>query len=229
MKNPIYQINNLTYINNNNTILNIKNFEIHRGTCYMFSGNMASGKSLLLDALTKNVKKYNGNILYNDKNLNTYSKKIYNNDIAVVSQSVKMPYFKTVKEYLINEISKKHNDTTLEKKLNNIITVMDIKYLLDKKVRSLSPSQTRWIELASKIASYPKILFIDEIEQHLSKKNMESLSKILYRKCNYDGVTLIATTQNPEMFSNLISVNITLNQGRITKVRSFTHKTKKHR
>ena len=106
---------------------------------------------------------------------------------------------------------------------------MDIKYLLEKKVRSLSPSQKRWVELASKIASYPKVLFIDEIEQHLSKKNMESLSKILYRKCNYDGVTLIATTQNPEMFSNLISVNITLNQGRITKVRSFTHKTKKHR
>ena len=229
MKNPIYQINNLTYINKNNTILNIKNFEIHRGTCYMCSGNMASGKTLLINILTKNIKKYNGEIFYNNDNLSSFSNKLYNNDIAVVSQNIKMPYFKTVKEYLINEISKKHNDTTLDKKLNNIITVMEIKYLLDKKVKSLSPSQARWIELASKIASYPKVLFIDEIEQHLSKKNMESLSKILYRKCNYDGVTLIATTQNPEMFTNLTSVNITLNQGRITKVRSFTHKTKKHK
>ena len=229
MNKPIYKINDLKFVNKNNTILNIKNFEIHRGTCYMFNGNMASGKTLLMEILTKNLKKYHGDIFYNDKNLKSISRTKYNNDLSVVSQNFKMPYFKTVKEYLISEISKKHNDTTLDKKLNNIITVMDIKYLLDKKVRSLSPSQSRWVQLAAKIASYPKILFIDEIEQHLSKKNIDSLSKILYRKCNYDGVTLIATTQNPEMFSNLISVNITLNQGRITKVRSFAHKTKKRR
>ena len=136
MKKPIYQINNLTYINKNNTILNIKNFEIHRGTCYMYSGNMASGKTLLINILTKNIKKYNGEIFYNNENLSTFSNKLYNNDIAIVSQNIKMPYFKTVREYLINEISKKHNDATLDKKLNNIITVMDIKYLLDKKVRS---------------------------------------------------------------------------------------------
>ena len=40
MKKPIYQINNLSYSKNNNTILNIKNFEIHRATCYMISGSM---------------------------------------------------------------------------------------------------------------------------------------------------------------------------------------------
>ena len=200
MNKPIYKINDLKFVNKNNTILNIKNFEIHRGTCYMFNGNMASGKTLLMEILTKNLKKYIGDIFYNNKNLKSISRTKYNNDLSVVSQNFKMPYFKTVKEYLISEISKKHNDTTLDKKLNNIITVMDIKYLLDKKVRSLSPSQSRWVQLAAKIASYPKILFIDEIEQHLSKKNIDSLSKILYRKCNYDGVTLIATTQTLRFF-----------------------------
>ena len=104
---------------------------------------------------------------------------------------------------------------------------MDLKNLLDKKVRSLTESQFRWVDLASKIASYPKVLFIDELELRLSKKNIELLSKILYRKCNYDGVTLIAATQNPDFFTNLTSVNITLNQGRITKVRSFSKSKKR--
>ena len=58
MKNPIYRINNLSYIKDNNTILNIKNFEIHRGACYLISGNMASGKSLLINLLSKKLKKY---------------------------------------------------------------------------------------------------------------------------------------------------------------------------
>ena len=104
---------------------------------------------------------------------------------------------------------------------------MDIKYLSNKKVRSLTPCQFRWVDLASKIACFPKVLFVDELEQHLSMSKIKNLSKILYRKCNYEGVTLIATTQNKEFFSSLISVNININHGRITSVRSFTNKKKK--
>ena len=76
---------------------------------------------------------------------------------------------------------------------------MDIKYLVKKKVRSLTPAQFRWIDLAAKIASFPKVLFIDEIEQHLSSNKIKILNKILYRKCNYDGVTVIASSQNKEL------------------------------
>ena len=55
MKKPILHIKNLSYVKNNNTILNIKNFEIHRGARYMISGNMASGKTLFIETLTKNI------------------------------------------------------------------------------------------------------------------------------------------------------------------------------
>ena len=150
-------------------------------------------------------------------------------EAALVPQISNAPFFKTTESYIRNEIGKRHNDATFDKKFKNIVTTMDLKHLLDKKMRKLTPSQFRWVELASKIASYPKLLFIDELELHLSKKNLISLSKILYRKSNYDGVTLIATTQNPELFTNLTSVNISLNQGRITKVRSYSHRSKKKR
>jgi len=227
MKNPIYDIKNLSYQKKSNTLLNIKNFEIHRGACYMISGNMCSGKTLFLNLLTKKINKYKGTIFYDNKNLLSINKRKYDTDVSIVEQTYKKPYFKSVKNYISNEIYKKHNDSTFDKKFNNIVTSMDIKYLLDEKIRNLSPSQFRWIDLAAKIGSYPKLLIIDEIELHLSKKNIDSLSKILYRKCNYDGVTLIATTQNSDFFNNLISVNVTLNQGRITKLRSFSNKGKK--
>ena len=45
-------------------ILNIKKFEVHRSACYLFNGNMASGKTLLLDILSKNNKNYSGDIKY---------------------------------------------------------------------------------------------------------------------------------------------------------------------
>jgi len=227
MKNPIFRIENLKYSKKNNILLNIKNFEIHRGACYMVSGGMCSGKTLLLNILTKNTKKFKGEVLYDNLKLSTMSKKKLLNDISFVKQEEKRCYFKTVEKYIKDEISKKHNDSTLKKKFNHIVTVMDIKYLLNEKIRNLSPGQFRWINLAAKISSYPKILIIDEIEQHLSKKNIECLSKILYRKCNYDGVTLIITSQNADYFRNIISVNVTLNQGRITRLRSFSNKAKR--
>ena len=53
MDKPIYIVNGLTYKNKQETILNIKNFEFHRGACYMINGDMGSGKSIILDILTK--------------------------------------------------------------------------------------------------------------------------------------------------------------------------------
>ena len=61
---------------------------------------------------------------------------------------------------------------------------MNIKNLLLYKVRDLTPGQFRWIDLAANIAAFPKVLFIDEVEMHLSTKDIRSLSKILYRKSN---------------------------------------------
>ena len=64
MNNPIYSVENLSFIKNKNLLLKIKKFEIHRGACYMFSGEMCSGKTLLMNFLTKNSKAYNGDIIY---------------------------------------------------------------------------------------------------------------------------------------------------------------------
>ena len=240
MNNPLFSIKNLKYVNKNNTVLNIRKFDIHRGACYLFDGKMASGKTLIIDLLSKNIKKYEGKIYYDGKDLSKISSSKYAKDIAVASQSLKRPFFGTVKNYIMNEIgfrdaltlnkiTVKNNDGTSKRKFESIVKVMDIKHLLNFKLRKLTPSQFRWIDLASKIASYPKILFIDEIELHLGKSYIDALSKILYRKCNYDGVSIIASSQNKEMFYNLISVNITVNQGRINKVRSFHSKSKKNK
>ena len=54
MKKPIFKIKDLSFDKSKSKILNIKKFEIHRSTCYLFNGNMASGKTLLLDILSKN-------------------------------------------------------------------------------------------------------------------------------------------------------------------------------
>ncbi len=219
MNNPIYSVENLSFIKNKNVLLKIKKFEIHRGACYMFSGEMASGKTLLMNFLSKNSKAYNGNIIYDNNNLKSMSRNLYHKEVSIVNQAAKKPYFKTVYNYIYKYIKSKNNSKA-EKYTQNVIKSMSIKSISNLKVRNLTPSQFRWVDLAAKIGSNPKVLFIDELEQHLSKDNINIISKLLYRKCNYDGVTLICTSQNPGMFKSLASVSITLKHGRISSLRS---------
>ena len=224
MNNPIYKIENLDYKNNNNLLLKIKKFEIHRGACYLFKGEMGAGKTLLLNLLNKTNNKYKGTISFDGKNLNKISNKAYGKDISIVHQIQKRPFFKTSEQYIYKHIRMNNSKEKSAKILNSISKAMNLKFLLNIKVRNLTPSQFRWVDLAAKIASNPKVLFIDEMEQHLSKENLNILNKLLYRKCNYDGVTLVCSSQNARLFSGLVSVVISLKHGRISSLRSRSRK-----
>ena len=224
MKKPIFEIRNLIFNKNNSNILSIKKFEVHRSALYLFNGNMASGKTLLLDILSKNNNKYKGDVLFEGNRLNSLNKYKYQLEIKYVRQIFKAPYFKTVESYLASVVSVSKIDTNVAKTIKEIVKIMDFKYILNTKMRDLTPSQLRWVDLAANIASFPKVLFIDELELHLSMNKIKNLSKILYRKVNYEGITVIATTQNKEFFNNVSSVSININHGRITSVRSKSNK-----
>ena len=224
MNNPIYEIESLDYKKGNNFLLKIKKFEIHRGACYMFKGEMGAGKTLLLSTISRVNKGYNGKIKYDNKDLKSISSSNFNKEVSIVQQIEKRPFFTTSYKYIYNYVSKKNNKVKSEKFINSIVKTMNLKHLLDIKVRDLTPSQFRWVDLAAKIASNPKVLFIDEIEQHLSKDCINILNKILYKKCNYDGVTLVCSSQNAGLFSSLISVTISLKHGRISSLRSRSRK-----
>ena len=224
MKKPILKIKDLSIDKEDFKILNIKKFEIHRSACYLFNGNMASGKTLLLDVLSKNNSNYKGSIEFEGEAFNKINKSKYKSEIMYVKQSFKAPYFKTVRSYMTSKINQYGVKKNSDKIISDIVKTMDFKYMIDSKMRSLTPGQLRWVDLASKIAAFPKVLFIDELELHLNMVKIKSLCKILYRKVNYDGITIIATTQNKEFFDGLSSVCININHGRITSVRSKYNK-----
>ena len=164
---------------------------------------MASGKTLLLDILSKDILNYEGKIEFEGSNFKKIRKSEYKTEIMYVKQNFKAPYFKTVKSYIHSQINQYGTNQNSDKIISDIVKVMDFKYIIDSKMRSLTPGQLRWVDLASKIAAFPKVLFIDELELHLSMVKIKNLCKILYRKVNYDGITIIATTQNKEFFDGL--------------------------
>ena len=228
MPQPIFSFKNVTYETKGQKILSINKFEMHRGAVYVVDGSMGSGKTALIDILARNVKVNSGDCEYEQKELSSYSSRAFNDQVAIVPQNFKAPYG-TVKKFLKKTLNRYSHISDINKKIEDICRKMEIVNLLERKMRELSPGELRWIVLAANIAADTKVLLIDEIEQHLSRNSLNQLIKILYRKSNYDGVTIVATTQNKDSFSQgLASVTVTLESGRITSVRSANKKKKNY-
>ena len=92
--------------------------------------------------------------------------------------------------------------------------------ILDIRLRSLSLSQRKLIGLIAAIAADPKILIIDDLDAYLTHDELKIVKSVLNKKASYDGTTIIASCRYIYNFSKFASVNITLESGRIVRVRS---------
>jgi cobalt/nickel transport system ATP-binding protein len=221
MKNPIYRINKVSIIKNNNKILEIRKLDIHRGSCYVIYGDIGSGKTTFLDLLYKKEPVSSESIFYEIADLNSINAKSYYRDVYHVSQNLKLPWFQiSVKDYIHKRVNSFPKLTDPEKRIGSIIIKMKLEKYLNKDFRKLSDGERRWIELAVSIASDTKVLLIDGFGQYLDDEKISLLSRILYRKINFDGVTAVISTHMREKLSRIASVFIRLDNGKIVSVRS---------
>ena len=224
---PLYTIKDLYVSKGDEDTLAIKQFDIHRGACYVFEGPRGSGKTTFLDFLYMRRKVQRVEIMFEEKNIYKYSNKEYQDQVAFVPQIFNPPWG-IVRNYMGKTIGKFSHIKNQGKRMDEICRKMNLTNLLNRKMKSLTPGELRWVVLATMIGADSKVLFIDEIEMHLGKNDLKNLMSILHRKVNYDGVTVILSTQNKELLSRIASVTITLDNGRITSVRSSSKKKERH-
>ena len=224
MQTPLFSMNDVMIKSNNIQRLYIKSFDIHRGAIYLLSGKPGSGKTTFLETVSNIIKPKKGSLKYEGNELKSYNQSQFINELSFVSQTDRPRWF-SVERYMLKVISKtSHRKDNAKIHMDKICKQLNCSYLLKRKIRDLTPGQLRLIMLAAAIASDTKLLIIDELEQHLTKEMLRTIIKILQRKCNYDGVSIIASTLNPEFISNISLVSITLSDGRITSVRSTIKK-----
>ena len=147
----------------------------------------------------------------NIRKLNFSKDVLYISDLPRSWKKVSVFIDRFVKKY--DTIKKSSKD------VKAIVRRLGASKLLDKRVCFLSKSQKRIVSLIAGIAADPKVLIIDDLDAHITTEELKVLKNILHRKVN-DGVTVIAGCRYIYNFSKFASVNITLDSGRIVKVRS---------
>lgn len=221
MKNPIYTIAKVSIELNEKVALDIRKVDIHRGSCYVIHGDIGSGKTTFLNLLSKQQRVANGHVYYDGSDINSISTGNLLKEICHISQRIKDPWFNTsVENFIKKRISSHKSISEPLKRYKDIVRNMKIKSFLNRNYKDLSDGEKRWISLAANIACDTKVLIIDGFGQCLSEDKIHLLSKILYRKINYDGATVIVGTHVKEKLNRIASVYIKLDKGKIVGVRS---------
>ncbi|UCH61830.1 MAG: ATP-binding cassette domain-containing protein [Fidelibacterota bacterium] len=224
MQQPIYQIKNLNLHLKKKSVLSITNFEIHRGITYAIIGQPGSGKTSLLEMLAGQCRPTSGTILYEgDSITNKKVHRKYQEEICYLPQlpSSGRRVSGTVQRYMLKHIRTAPWSTdSAADRLKTVSKRMGLGDKLARTVKTLSPGERRWINLAICIASDAKVLIIDELEQHMSYDGLDLVKRQVQRKCSYEGTTVLVSTLNPTTIRRLPGVSVTLDRGRIAMIRS---------
>ena len=186
----MYQINNLSFKypkNKEDTIKNIS-FEIKAGEIFGLLGPSGVGKSTTQKILTKLLNKYEGEILYKGKDLNTYDNSYYEN----IGVGFEMPvhFSKLTASENINFFKKLYKTNIDTEKLLKKVGLYEDR---DKQVGEFSKGMKVRLNFVRAMINNPKMLFLDEPTNGLDPHNARILKDII-KEYKENGGTVLLTT-----------------------------------
>ena len=179
------KINNLNYSYNGiNTILNCQKLEIKEKEHVLFYGESGGGKSTLMKLICKYFQDYEGDILIDNRDLNTYNLLDIREKITYMSQD-EIIYTDTLYNNIVlkNNISyEKYLEiiklTGVDKIINR--SILKDEMLLDNNGSFLSGEEKQRILLARCLAKNSDIYIFDEATSAIDIKNERKLLKNIF-------------------------------------------------
>ena len=204
---PIVKINNVSYKNGSEIILDNISFEINRGDFLGIIGPNGAGKTTLFKCLLGLNKEYSGNIRLFDKDIRNYAKEIYKK-IGYIPQSNSFdPRFPaTVKEIIqLGSVGGKAFD---EKKVKELIELTGIKEYLGKRIGDLSGGQQQRVMITKALVHNPELLILDEPDTAIDAAVLKLFYKLLTKLNKERKITIIWSSHDLDavnLLSNKVS------------------------
>ena len=161
-------------------------------------GTSGSGKSTLLNILSTLLKPFNGETLYNGKDLYSLSQdnllKVRREDFGIIFQS----------HYLFRGFSAKENldiATLLSNETfdDELLKQLNISHVINQGVGELSGGQQQRLSIARVLMKKPKIIFADEPTGNLDKDTANIVMNTLFNYVKENNAGLILVTHEHEL------------------------------
>ena len=185
------------------------NLSFELGKSYAIKGKSGSGKTTLLSLISGLEKKYEGKILYEDKNLAKMDLDKYrNSDIGIVFQSYNLlPQFTAEENIILSmDINNMKNINKKEKALELMEQVGLNKELAKRRVLKLSGGEQQRIAIARSLSYDPKIIIADEPTGNLDKETESEILKIFNNLAHKENKCVIIVTHSENVCNSVDKV-----------------------
>ncbi len=220
------KVNNITkiYGNQQNAFKALDNvsFEIKDGESVAIIGKSGSGKSTLMHVMSGLDSPQEGEVMIDDKNILTMSKKEKDefraNTIGFIFQSFYVEgkescYMNVSLPLEISKKAKKDRAALVKKALTDVDLIEKIK----SKAKDLSGGQKQRLAIARAIVNNPKIILADEPTGNLDSETGLMVEDMLFSYNREKGVTLIVVTHDQDL-ANKCGKQIYIKDGKVEKI-----------
>ncbi|MDO5328776.1 MAG: cysteine peptidase family C39 domain-containing protein [Coriobacteriia bacterium] len=198
------------------------NLKLDVGKSVAIVGKTGCGKSTISKLLSGLYSPWDGEIIYDDKPINTIQKIVFNTSVGIVDQDIIM-----FEDTIMNNI-KMWDDSITEADVIQAAKDAQIhddiiqfsggyKYIVKENGKNLSGGQRQRLEIARVLASNPSIIIMDEATSALDAKTEHNVIKAIEKR----GITCIVVAHRLSAIRSCDQI-IVLSKGEI--VQTGTHK-----
>lgn len=182
---------------NNNTVISSLSLDIKQGEFFTLLGPSGCGKTTLLRMIAGFNSIEGGKIYFNEEVINNKSPQ--NRNIGMVFQNYAIFPHLTVKQNVAFGLTnRKISKPEIEKRVNDILDVVQISQYKDRLPENLSGGQQQRVALARAVVIEPDVLLMDEPLSNLDAKlrvDMRNAIKDIQKKI---GITTVYVTHDQE-------------------------------
>lgn len=199
----ILKVNNVSYrysdAKKDEFVLRNINLSFELGKSYAIKGKSGSGKTTLLSLISGLEKKYQGEILYDGKNLAKMNLDNYRNkDIGIVFQSYNLlPQFTAEENIILSMDISNIKKINKKEKAHELMNQVGLdKNLAKRRVLKLSGGEQQRIAIARSLSYNPKIIIADEPTGNLDKETETEILKIFDNLAHKENKCVIIVTHS---------------------------------
>ena len=206
------KVKNLTKIYGGYIAVNGVNFQIEKNKTVGLLGPNGCGKTTSIGMILGLVTPSKGEILIEDKNINSFSRDEILKRFNFASPYVELPKKLTVKQNL--EIyGRLYGIKNFMERINDLSSDLDIKDFFKRKTGELSSGQKNRVSLAKSLINKPDILLLDEPTASLDPDTGDYIRSYIENYASTNKTTILLASHNMSEVERLCSKVMMMKDG----------------